>query len=134
MSPSHRLQLFTNRSSVGLFHGVQSFRNRLLQHGSSTGSQALPANLLCCGLLSPWVHGSWQEPAPARASYGVTASFRHISALAWSLPWGAGGYLLHNRLPRVAGTQPASPWSSSRAAWERSLLQHLEHLLPLLLQ
>jgi len=47
------------------------------------GSQALPANLLQRGLLSPWGHRSWQEPAPARAPHGVTASFRHPSAPAW---------------------------------------------------
>ena len=41
-----------NCSSVGPFHRVQSFRNRLLQCGSPTGSQVLPANLLQCGLLS----------------------------------------------------------------------------------
>jgi len=67
----------------GSFHGVQSFRNRLLQHGSSTGSQALPANLLQHGLLSLRVHRSCQEPAPARAPHGVTASFGHPPALAW---------------------------------------------------
>ena len=64
MSPSHGLQLFTNCP----FHEEQSFRNRLLQHGSPAGSQALPANLLWRGLLSPQVHRSWQEPAPAWGS------------------------------------------------------------------
>ena len=33
-----------------------------------TGSQALPANLLWHGLLSPQGHRSWQEPAPAQGS------------------------------------------------------------------
>jgi len=47
------------------------------------GSQALPANLLRHGLLSPQVHRSWQEPAPAWAAHRVTASFRHPPALAW---------------------------------------------------
>jgi len=47
------------------------------------GSQALPANLLQRGLLCPWVHRSWQEPAPARARHRVTASFRHPPAPAW---------------------------------------------------
>jgi len=47
------------------------------------GSQALPANLLQRGLLSPRVHRSWQEPAPVRAYRRVTASFRHPPALAW---------------------------------------------------
>jgi len=81
--PSHGLQLFTNCPSVGPSHGVQSFRNRLLQRGSPMGSHTLSANLLRCGLLSPRVRRSWQEPAPARAPHGVTASFRHPPAPAW---------------------------------------------------
>jgi len=68
---------------VGPSHGVQSFRNRLLRRGSSMGSPALPANLRRHGLLSPQVHRSWQEPAPAWAPHRVTASFRHPPALAW---------------------------------------------------
>jgi len=83
MSPSHGLQLFTNCPSVRLSHRVQSFRNRLLQRGSPTGSQALPANLLWRGLLSPWAHSSRQKPAPARPPHGVTASSRHPPAPAW---------------------------------------------------
>jgi len=85
VSPSHGLQLFLNCPSVGPFHGVQSFRNRLLQRGSPTGSQAPSANLLQRGLLSPWVHRSWQKPAAARALRGVTASFRNPPASAWGL-------------------------------------------------
>ncbi|KAK4832711.1 hypothetical protein QYF61_025172 [Mycteria americana] len=81
MSPSHGLQFFTNCSSVGPFRGVQSCRNRLLQRGSPMGSQVLPANLLQHGLLSPWVHSSCQEPAPAQASHRVTASFGCIHLL-----------------------------------------------------
>ena len=54
VSPSHRLQFFTNCPSMAPSHGVQSFK--LLQRGSPLGSQALPANLLQCGLLS--LHGS----------------------------------------------------------------------------
>ena len=46
-------------------------------------SQALPTNLLQCGLLSPRVHRSWQKPAPAWAPHGVTAFFRHPPAPAW---------------------------------------------------
>jgi len=49
-----------------------------------------------------------------------------------SLPRGAGGYLLHHGPPSAAGGHPASPWSSPCTVGE-SLLQHLEHLLPLLL-
>jgi len=95
-----------------------------------TESQALPENLLQCGVLSAWVHRSWQEPAPARAPHGVTASCRHPPAPVWGA---TGGDLLHHGPPWAAGGQPVSPWSSSRAASEGSLLRHLEHLLPLLL-
>jgi len=83
VSPFHRLLLFMNCPSVGLSHRVQSFRNRLLQRGSPTGSQALPANLLQPGLLSPRVYRSWQKPAPAWVPHGVTVSFRHPPAPAW---------------------------------------------------
>jgi len=48
-------------------HGVQSFRNRLLQRG----------------LLSSRVHRYLQEPAPARAPHRGTASFRHPPPPAW---------------------------------------------------
>jgi len=86
VSPSHGLQLFTNFtnfSNLGPSHGVQSFRNRLLQSGTSTGSPALPADLLRRGLLSPRVHRPWQEPASVWGSHRVTASFRRLPALAW---------------------------------------------------
>ena len=49
---SHGLQPFTNCSNMCPFHRVQSLRNRLLQHGSLVGSQALPANLIQCRLPS----------------------------------------------------------------------------------
>jgi len=132
VSPSHGLQLFTDCPSVSPFHGVQSFRNRLHQRGSPTGSQALSANLLWHGLLSLWVLRTWQQPAPAPAPHEFTASFRHPPALAWGPAWAASGYLLHRGPPWAAEGQPASPWSSPQAAGE-SLLQSLEHLLPLVL-
>jgi len=47
------------------------------------GSQALPANLLWRGLLSPRVHRSWQEPTPARAPHRVIVLLRHPLAPAW---------------------------------------------------
>jgi len=72
-----------NCPSVGLSHEVQPFRNRLLHRESPTGSQALPANLLRCGLLSPWVRRSCQEPAAAQAPHGITTCFRHPPALVW---------------------------------------------------
>jgi len=94
---SHGLQLFTNYSIIGLFQGVQSFRNRVFQHGSPTGSQVLPGNLLQCGLLCRWVHRSCQEPATVRTSHQVTASFWvHPPAPVWSPLRAAGGYLLHH--------------------------------------
>jgi len=130
--PPHGTQSSTNCSIMGPFHGVQSFRNRLLQRGSPTGSQALPATLLQPGLLSPRDHRSWQESAPARAAHGVTVTFGHPPALAWGPPQAAGGDLLHHGPPWAAGAQPASPWSVPWAAGE-PLLRHLEHLLLLLL-
>jgi len=39
-----------------------------------------------------------------------------------SLPWAAGGYLLHCGLPWAARGQPASPWFSSRVAREDTAL------------
>jgi len=98
----------------GPSHRVQSFRNRLFQCGSSMGSQALPANLLQHGLLSPQVCRSCQEPAPVRAFHGVTASFGHPPAPAWDPSRAASGHLLHSGPPWAAGEQPDSPWSSSQ--------------------
>jgi len=49
-----------------------------------------------------------------------------------SLPWAAGGDLLHRGPPWAVGGQPASPWSSPQAVGE-FLLWRLKHLLPLLL-
>jgi len=82
-SPSHRLQLFTNCPSVGPFPQGAVLQEQAAPAWVHTGSQALPANLLRRGLLSPQVRRSWQEPAPAQAPYGVTASFRHPPAPAW---------------------------------------------------
>jgi len=115
MSPSHGLQSSPRCSSVGPPRGHKSCQQTCSSMGSSS-----------------WDHRSWQDPAPARAPYGVTASFGHPPALAWGLPRAAGGYLLHCGHPWSAGAQPASPWSSSRSAG-KSLLWHLEHLLLLLL-
>ena len=81
------------------------------------GPQVLPG--ACSGVGSPWGH-SFLQASPC-SSVG-------------SIPWAAGGDLLHRGPPWAAGAQPASPWSSSRAAREESLLRHLEHLLPLLHQ
>lgn len=95
MSPFHRLQFFINCPSVGPFPRVQSFRNTLIQCGSLKRSQVLLVNLLQCGLIASWTQGSLQESAPVQASHGITASFRHLHALAWGLPFTVGEYLLH---------------------------------------
>ena len=51
-SPSHRLQLLMNCPSVGPSHGVQSFGNRLLQHGSPAGSHPPSGTSTCSGVGS----------------------------------------------------------------------------------
>lgn len=51
---------------------MQSFRNSLLQHGSPSGSQVLPENLLQHGLLHRSA-GPCPEPAPAWVSHGFTS-------------------------------------------------------------
>lgn len=58
--PPHRLQ-FKNCSSVGDFHGAQSFRNRLLPSRTPMRLQVPPDNLLLHGILSMGCN-SWQEP------------------------------------------------------------------------
>jgi len=103
-----------NMSNMGPSYGLQLFRNRLLQHGSPMGSQALPANLLQCWLLPPQVCRSWQKPAPAWTLHNVTASFRNPLALSWCPTQAASGYLLHHGPPWTAGEQPVPPWFSPR--------------------
>jgi len=78
VSPSLGLQFFVNCSSMHPSNRAQYFRSRPFQRGSPVRSQALPANLLQRGLLSPWLHRSCQKPAPAWTLHRVTASFRHI--------------------------------------------------------
>ena len=51
VNPSHRLQFFTCYSSVGPFHGLQSFRSRLVQRASPMGPQLLPG--ACSGAPPP---------------------------------------------------------------------------------
>jgi len=79
----------------------------------STGPQVLPG--ACSSASSPRGNNLLQAPTCA----GVE-----------SISWATSGYLLHHGPPWTAGGQPASPWSSSRAAREDSLLQCLKHLLP----
>jgi len=114
VSPSHGLQLFTNCPSVGPCHGVTGPASKPAPAWAplSTGLQVLAG--ACSSAGSPWGHSFLQ--ASTCSSVG-------------SLPWAAGGDLLHRGPPWTAGGQPASP-RSSRVAREGSLLQHFGHLLP----
>jgi len=98
-------------------HGVTSPASKpaLAWAPLSTGLQVLAG--ACSSVGSPQGH-SFLQASPC---YRVG-----------SLPWATGGALLCCGPVWAAGGQPASPWSSSRAARENSLLRHLEHLLPLL--
>jgi len=84
VSPFHRVQYFINCSSVCPLQGHKSCQQTCSSVGFSLSLS-----------LSPRVHRSCQEPAPAQASHGVTDSYGHPPALAWCPPWAAGGYLLH---------------------------------------
>jgi len=114
--------------------GGAVFQNRLLKHVFPTESQVLPGDLLQHGLLSPWGHRYCQDPAPAWASHGFTASFGCIYLLRRGVlhRLQVGICSTIDLLHRSAEAQPASPLSSPQAAGE-SLLQCLEHILPLLL-
>jgi len=67
---------------MGPSHGVQSFRNRLLQCGSFPRGHK-PCQQTCSSMVSS-LHGSagpsWQEPVLVQAPHEVTASFRHPPA------------------------------------------------------
>lgn len=94
MGPLPQMQFFKNCSSLGPFHRVQSFRNRLLQ----------------CGF--PMHHSSCQEPALAKALRRLQLPSGHIHLLwHWVLPQLQCGSLLHCGPPWAA-----TPWSSPQAA------------------
>lgn len=135
MSPSHELHFFTN-SSMGPFHRMQSLKNRLLKHGSTVGSKVLPADLLQCGLLFPWFHRFFQEPAPVWVSNRIAAaSGMH---LLWDLlhappctsmgcrgtdtsPWSAPHTSGESLAPRTLPTLPSSViWGSTVVPLPRS--------------
>jgi len=99
-------------------HGVTSPASKPAPASAplSTGPQVLAG--ACSGTGSSWGHSLLQV--------SICSGVR-------SLPWTTSGYLLHRGPLWTAGGQPASPWSSSRAAREDSLLRYLEHPLPLLL-
>ena len=90
-------------------HGVTN-----LLHRGLLSPQVLPG--ACSSMGSPWCHSLvW---ASSCSGMGLFLVCRWVSAPPW-ISMGCGG-------------QPASPWSSPRAAG-KSLLWCLEHLLPLLL-
>lgn len=90
--PSTSYSSYTNWSSMGPFHGVQSFRNRLLQHRSSMTSQVMPENLLqhklSMGPLLPL--GIPLLPGPPQAA--------GRSLLPHGPPWAAEEQLPHHGL------------------------------------
>uniref|UniRef100_A0A663M7G4 protein-tyrosine-phosphatase n=1 Tax=Athene cunicularia TaxID=194338 RepID=A0A663M7G4_ATHCN len=77
---------------MGPSHGVQSFRNRLLQHGSPTGSQVLQQT---CSSVGSSPHGS-TGPARSLLQRGLPRGHSllqaHPPALAWGPPRAAGGF------------------------------------------
>jgi len=97
----------------------------------SMGSQALPADLLWCGLLSPRVHRSWQEPAPARAPHGVTASFRRLPAPVWGPFHGLQMDICSTMDLRGLQGDSVPHHGLQHKLQGKTLLRHLERLLPL---
>ena len=123
VDPSHGLQIFTNYFSMGPSHGEQSFRNRLLQHGSPPGLQVLPANLLQHG--SPLHTGPQVLPGACFSAgsqhsvtplHRVTASFGDPPAPAWGTSWAAGEDLLHL----------GPPWAAEGSLPHHGLLHRLQ--------
>jgi len=94
---------------------------RVLKHGSPTGSQVLPVKLLQHEFLS--LSTGPQFLPESRFMVGFPWCHIFLPAYPPAPVWG---------LPCAAVAQPASSWSSPWAEGE-SLLWHLEHLIPLLL-
>lgn len=128
--PFHRLQFSKACSNVGSCNGLQSFGNRLLQCGFSTGSQVLPEKHAqapvhehgpCRGLLLHGVSLGCIFPGDMSIYCSVRSSMgcRVISAPTWSSP-------------RTAWGKPAPVYTFAWAARE-TLLQYLEYLFPMLL-
>lgn len=105
--------------------------------GPPKGHKWNPENLLQHGVLPPHDYSSCQEPAPAQASHGVTASFGHssswvlrrlyrwMSTLPWismdcrstaasprSAPWPEGEFQQQNLLPPLL----CWPWCQQRSS------------------
>jgi len=95
---------------------VQSFRNKLLQHGTPRGHK--PCQQTCSSVGSS-LHGSTRSSRSLlqhRSSMGSQPPLDIPLVWHGSLPWPAGGGLLHHGPPWAAGAQPASPWAAPRAA------------------
>jgi len=82
----------------GSFHRVQSFRNRLLQRGSPTGSQALSVNLLWRGLGPQVLAGACSSaglPTGSQHSSGIHLLWRGVPSMGCRLisapPWTSMG-------------------------------------------
>ncbi|KAM9591171.1 uncharacterized protein ACIBXB_006070 [Morphnus guianensis] len=106
--------------------------HELLQHGSFPQGAVLQEQIapvwVSCGVTSParkpasawaslfpWVHRSFQEPAPAWASHGVTASFGRIHLLWHGVLHGLqGDSLPHHGLHHgLQGNLCSGAWSTS---------------------
>lgn len=124
VNPFPGLQFFMSCSSMGPFHGKQPFR--LLQCGFLIQPQVLPANLLGSRLLSPQVHWSFKDIAPACTSHRITVSSRHSPVPACGPSEAASGFWFSLESPR------ARPVSLTMG-YEESQLWYQERLLPVLL-
>lgn len=85
LGPYNGLELFTNCSSMCLFHMVQSSRNGLLQHTPPMESSVLPGP--CSSTNSPWDY-SFLQAYPLTSSW-CSMGCGGTAASAWSSPQSA---------------------------------------------
>lgn len=109
MQAFHRLQFFKNCSNMGLYHRVQSFRDRLQQHGSPRGCSSYKTSGSTTGF--PW----------------VAASFRaHSRSPAWGHSWTVNMFsnMVHHALQGDSllqhGTLEAAGEHLCSSAWNTS--------------
>jgi len=130
VSPSHGLQLFMNCPRVGPSTGCSPPGTGCSSVGHPRDHK--PCQQTCSGVGSS-LHGS-AGPARSLLQHGLpTGSLlpSDIPLLRCGVP--STGYRWISAPPWTSMDcrgQLASPWSSTRAAREDSLLRHLEHLLP----